>query len=95
MSNPLRQKIAFIKGVGETRAQVLKDELGVETVEDMIDIFPFRYDDRSVYTLIKDIRHGESVQLKGILVSLSRVKSYRAHVVSRSTMDAGFIESRP
>ena len=74
VSNTLKQKIAFIKGVGESRAQVLADELGVYTIEDLINIFPFRYDDRSAYVLIKDVRHGDSVQLKGILVQLDKVK---------------------
>lgn len=72
--NPLKQKIEFIKGVGSARASVLQEELGVRTVEDFINIFPFRYDDRSVFSLIKDVRNGDSVQLKGTLISLERIK---------------------
>lgn len=72
--NPLRQKIEFVKGVGETRAQLLRAELSVSTVEDMIEIFPFRYEDRTVFTLLKDVRKGDSVQIRGTLVSLTPVK---------------------
>jgi len=72
--NPLKQKIEFVKGVGEARAVLLKKELGVGSIEDLIGIFPFRYDDRSVFSLLKDVRGGDSVQLKGTLVSLNKVK---------------------
>ncbi len=73
-NNPLKQKIEFVKGVGEARAALLKKELGVGSVEDLINIFPFRYDDRSVFVLLKDVRGGDSVQLKGTLISLNKVK---------------------
>ena len=72
--NPLKQKIEFVKGVGEARALLLKKELGVGSIEDLINIFPFRYDDRSVFVLLKDVRGGDSVQLKGTLISLNKVK---------------------
>ena len=73
-NNPLQQKLEFVKGVGTSRAQVLKEELGAESIEDFINIFPFRYDDRSTFALIKDVRNGDSVQLKGTLVSIDFVK---------------------
>jgi len=76
-SKLLAQRIEFIKGVGENKAKVLAEELGVRSVEHMINIFPFRYDDRSIFTLIKDTMNGDSVQLKGTLASLSRVKMKR------------------
>ena len=92
-SNPLYQKIEFVKGVGENRAVVLREELGVKTVEDFINIFPFRYDDRSEFTLIKDIRHGDSVQLKGTLVSLDRVKGRnRSRLTGMFKDPSGLIE---
>ena len=72
--NPLRQKIEFVKGVGEARALLLRSELGVQTVEDMIEIFPFRYEDRTTFVLLKDVRKGDSVQIKGTLVSLTPMK---------------------
>ncbi len=72
--NPLKQKIEFVKGVGEARALLLKKELGVGSIEDLINIFPFRYDDRSVFVLLKDVRGGDSVQIKGTLISLNKVK---------------------
>ncbi len=73
-SNPLRQKIEFVKGVGEARAALFRSELGVQTIEDLIEIFPFRYEDRTTFVMLKDVRKGDSVQLKGILVSLTPMK---------------------
>jgi len=91
--NPLKQKIEFVKGVGENRAEVLKAELGVHTVEDFVNVFPFRYDDRTVFTLIKDIRHGDSVQLKGTLVSLNKVKGRsRSRLTGMFKDPSGLIE---
>lgn len=70
----LSHKIEFIKGVGGARAELLQSELNVYTVEDLVETFPFRYDDRSQFALIRDAQSGDSVQLKGFLISLDRVK---------------------
>lgn len=93
VSSPLNQKIEFVKGVGSSRAEVLFQELGVRTVEDFINIFPFRYDDRSEFVLIKDVRHGDSVQLKGTLISLEKVRGRNRSRLTGMFKDAsGLIE---
>ncbi|MFT4567851.1 MAG: ATP-dependent DNA helicase RecG [Saprospiraceae bacterium] len=89
----LLQRIEFIRGVGEAKSKVLASELGVRSVEDMLNVFPFRYDDRSVFGLIKDTRNGDAVQLKGILFSLDRVKMKRGFRLKGSFKDpSGIIE---
>lgn len=45
--NALQTDIQFLPGVGPKRAQLLKKELNVSTVGDLIRIYPFRYIDRS------------------------------------------------
>lgn len=91
--NILSQKIEFVKGVGEVRAKLLQSELGVRTVEDMITIFPFRYDDRSSFHLIKDIRHGDQVQLEGEIISLEKVKGkQRSRLTGLFKDQSGLIE---
>ncbi len=91
--SPLKQKIEFVKGVGESRAELFRSELGVHHVEDLINIFPFRYDDRSVFSLIKDVRNGDSVQLKGTLISLEKVRGKSRSRLTGMFKDAsGFIE---
>jgi len=89
----LFQRIEFIRGVGEAKSKVLATEIGVRSVEDMINIFPFRYDDRSVFGLIKDTRNGDAVQLKGVLYSLDRVKMKRGYRLKGSFKDpSGILE---
>ena len=42
--------IQYLSGVGPKRAALLKSELGIETVEDLINLYPFRYVDRNGIT---------------------------------------------
>ena len=58
--------IEYLKGVGPSRADLLKKELRIFTYGDLLHHFPFRYIDRSRYYNIKDLNIDlPSVQLKG------------------------------
>ena len=48
--------IQFLPGVGPKRAALLKKELAVETVGQLLRIYPFRYIDRSSFVRIADMR---------------------------------------
>ncbi len=62
--------IQYLSGVGPKRAALLKSELGIETVEDLINLYPFRYVDRNGITPIGDITPGPvQVQIKARVVS--------------------------
>ncbi len=66
MSSVFSNKIEFLKGVGPQKAQVLNKELNIFTYGDLLQHYPFRYDDRSVFTPISTIRTDEvAVQIKG------------------------------
>ena len=54
--NELNTDIQFLPGVGPKRADLLKKELAVETVGQLLRIYPFRYIDRSSLIRICDIR---------------------------------------
>ena len=54
--NELNKDIQFLPGVGPKRADLLKKELAVETVGQLLRIYPFRYIDRSSLVRICDIR---------------------------------------
>ncbi|MFT5024561.1 MAG: ATP-dependent DNA helicase RecG, partial [Candidatus Azotimanducaceae bacterium] len=41
--------IEYVKGIGPSRAQILKKELNIQTIGDMLEHFPFRYIDRSKF----------------------------------------------
>ena len=52
MRNKLETDVQFLPGVGPKRASLLRSELGVSTVGDLLRTFPFRYIDRSSIQLI-------------------------------------------
>ena len=61
----LNTDIQYLPGVGPKRAELLKKELTVETVGQLLRIYPFRYIDRSSLVRICDIRPDMAfIQLK-------------------------------
>ncbi|TLS37329.1 ATP-dependent DNA helicase RecG [Pseudalkalibacillus caeni] len=52
-----------IKGIGEEKAVHFHD-LGIRTVEDLVDYFPFRYEDNELRDL-RDVKHEERITLEG------------------------------
>jgi ATP-dependent DNA helicase RecG len=60
--------IEFLKGVGPLRGELLRKELGIDTYGDLLQHFPFRYIDRSVFHRIGAITEEQNqVQLRGVL----------------------------
>ncbi len=54
----LDRSLAYVKGIGPARAAMLAAK-GLETVEDLIHYFPFRYEDRSNLKTIGQLAPGE------------------------------------
>lgn len=52
---PFQTPIEYLKGVGTARADVLKKELAIKNLEDLLEHFPFRHIDRTQYYKIKNI----------------------------------------
>jgi len=66
MSTNLETSVAYLKGVGPKRAELLQAELGIRTYFDLIQHLPFRYEDRSVFYKISDITaESSALQFKG------------------------------
>lgn len=61
--NRLVEPISYIKGVGEETEQLLND-IGIYTINDLIEYFPYRYDDNSLKDLA-DVTHEERVTVEG------------------------------
>jgi len=71
MNSSLDIDIQFMAGVGPKRAQLLKDELDIYTIRDLINYLPFRYIDRSTFYAIKDLTASSiQVQVKGKIVQV-------------------------
>ena len=56
MQTRLDSDIQFLPGVGPKKAELLKKELGINTIEDLLRTYPFRYIDRSSIMRICDLR---------------------------------------
>lgn len=63
----LQDPITALSGVGEKRAKTLAT-LGIETIEDLLSYYPFRYEDIQERQ-IQEINDQEKVTLKGLVVS--------------------------
>jgi ATP-dependent DNA helicase RecG len=51
-------KLEHLKGVGPQRADLLQTELGLFTVGDLLQYYPFRYEDRTQFHAIRDLHDG-------------------------------------
>lgn len=91
----LDTSLEYIKGIGPAKAELLKKELKVFKVRDLLTTYPFRYIDKTQFHLIKDLRSdGDTVQLKGKLVSLEKIqgKNRRYRLQGLFKDSSGFIE---
>ena len=64
--------LRFLKGVGPRRAAALAKQ-GLETVEDLLYVLPFRYEDRRTFARIADLRVGGPETTLGVEVLSSRI----------------------
>jgi len=62
--------------VGKTTASRLK-KLGLQTVEDLIFYFPFRYEDFRKIVKIKDLQPGQMITVRGKIELIANRRSYR------------------
>lgn len=63
--------IEYLKGVGPSRAELLKKELNIGVFEDLLQYYPFRHIDRTRFYKIVELQESLSlVQLKGRITSL-------------------------
>lgn len=78
MTDLLSTPIEYLKGVGPQRASTLQTELGIFSFRDILNHFPFRYQDRSVFHEIRDIHLADNyLQLKGKITSIGEVGTGR------------------
>ena len=72
-------EVQFLTGVGPKRAELLRKELGVSTVGELLRLYPFRYIDRSSFVRIADARPDMAyIQI--------RAKVMRAEIIDRKRL---------
>jgi ATP-dependent DNA helicase RecG len=66
MQQYLQQDIQFLQGVGPKRAELLRQELTINTIEDLLTYYPYRYVDRSRFYKISEVTSDMPfIQIKG------------------------------
>ncbi|WP_405415371.1 ATP-dependent DNA helicase RecG [Maribacter sp. Asnod1-A12] len=93
-ANFLQTPVVYLKGVGPNRAETLKSELGISTYQDLLNLFPNRYIDKTQYYKISQLqRSSADVQIIGKIVHLKTVEQKRgSRLVARFKDDTGEIE---
>lgn len=70
----LETSIEFLKGIGTERAKLIKNVMGIATVEDFLYFYPIRYLDKSKVYLIRNLTDDlPEVQLKGKITDLKEI----------------------
>jgi ATP-dependent DNA helicase RecG len=78
MSQLLQTPIEFLKGVGPSRGELLRKELGIYKYGDLVQLFPNRYIDRTRYYKINELTPTNAeVQLIGKIISLKTIEQKR------------------
>ncbi|PWA13468.1 DNA helicase RecG [Pueribacillus theae] len=70
----LNQPVNTIKGIGDELENDL-NSLGIHTIKDMLEYFPYRYEDNELSNL-EDVKHGDSVTLEGQVQNTPNVRYY-------------------
>jgi ATP-dependent DNA helicase RecG len=84
LSSPLSE----VKGVGATRARRLA-RLGVHSIEDLIYLFPRRYDDFSQLKTIAELQYGEEVTIVGVVWEAGNQKTRRGMNLTKALVADG------
>ena len=93
-STPADIPLAYFKGVGATRAQVLASELGLTSAWEALQCYPFRYIDRSRFYKIGELQDsGSDVQIIGRITQMKLVPMKRGkRLVAYLQDDTGTLE---
>lgn len=94
MANFFDSPIEFLKGVGPQRSSLLNKELNIFTFGDLIQHFPFRYEDRTKFYSIKELSDDlPFVQVKGILRKKELIGAgFKKRLVAHVTDETGELE---
>ena len=94
MASFFETKIEYLKGVGPQKATLLNKELAIFTYGDLIQHYPFRYEDKTKIYKITDLQHDSPyVQIKGRIIS-SRLEGVarRQRLIVRFQDETGEVE---
>lgn len=84
----------YLPGVGPSRAKLLKEEMGIHTLEDLANYFPFKHIDRSrIYYSHELTGDMPFVQLKGRILSFDEEgKGRKRRLIAHFSDDHGIVD---
>ena len=78
MMNLLQTPIEYLKGVGPARGTLLRKELGIHKYQDLLNLYPNRYIDRTRYFKINELTLATAeVQIVGKIINIKTVEQKR------------------
>lgn len=94
MQNKLKNEIKYLTGVGPKRAELLSKEININTYEDLLHYYPYKYVDRSKIHKISEINSTyTNIQLKGVITGFrTEGGKYRQRLVASFTDNTGVID---
>ena len=69
-------EVQYLKGVGPKRAKLLKS-LGISSVEDLLYYFPRRYEERTHFSSIAELKEAETQNIKAEILTVRERKFFR------------------
>ena len=89
MANQLTSEVKYLKGAGPARAELLASR-GIRTVEDLLYYTPFRYEDRTRLTRIRDLIPGQATTVfaKVLTSGLMRTRKKGTYIYDLACMDS-------
>ncbi|RPE00777.1 ATP-dependent DNA helicase RecG [Aureibaculum marinum] len=90
----LHTSIEYLKGVGSARADILRKELGIRTMSDLLHFFPNRYIDRTQFFKVNGLlQNSAEVQVVGKITNIKTVQQKRgSRLVATFSDDTGSME---
>ena len=94
-NNLLLTPIEYLKGVGPSRGELLRKELGIHKYGDLLNLYPNRYIDRTRYYKINELQNNiAEVQIIGKIINIKTVEfaKGRKRLVATFTDETGQME---
>ena len=90
----LKTEIQYLPGVGEKRAKILKQELGINTFGDLLFTFPYKYIDKTKFYKINELNPNlPYIQIKGKIIGLrTEGQKLKKRLIAIFRDDTGTIE---
>ncbi|NLU22281.1 MAG: ATP-dependent DNA helicase RecG [Phycisphaerae bacterium] len=85
-AGPLDKPVQYLRGVGPARARLLAN-LGIHTVGDLIEFFPFRYEDQGRPQPIDTLILDEPATVLGMIEQVSNRGGYYKPMVTATVVD--------